>query len=777
MFLGCEARESERSDDDDNDNQIVIFPNAKQCAQVFGAHAMQCLDDGCEWICEGRARVDSAESSDYGSPRSERGRTGCQLADSRFCNTGGSEEIGGWVSSAENTPTEADGGGFVSASNAKPRCHSVTSAPFSKPATHSAQRRFHSTDDSSQRLLNWREQRRRLFGDWGQSGKTSSAAMALATPLRNCSRNGSRNLLNGDSIAGIGDEPLQRNRPTFGMGSKTPNSFGTPIVAFSAPGQFRDAMNEHARRIQQFWRKSKSGPLDSSKRNSSLKTSSIDASSVTKKLKLVSESWEFGKTSDDPNAPQGLTLAAKKIQAMWRQKSRGTLDNMGDVPRIRSNGASGHRPGQTTPTNNSDSCVLHPCTKKAQLPTISNTIWARTKNWFWGTLPDSGGGQGLLEAWWQDNKKRALQSLLHNSAPILKRTLGDLGDLLKENAAADPDMPRWLKSAATTVISSFWEDVELEIEAGLKRAAFTRPENEETEPNRRKPKLGRLCVVIRGTALRFRAFFLSHYLPHDRSIFGKLKDPLYLIMVASTMLPLFGIRVFFFGVVLTMLLYPGPPDEYQLINFILIFKGTQFFTTGVVLGYLGALEFYACYLLAGDEFRNCVDERGPGATDWLSSLCFDIVGSVVLVWIACLGLPMSKSHWHSRVSLHGQPPSQQEDVYCCCLRGVVGRGGRIRWLLRYDLCCFIGCTVFFTPIYFASEYHAFSQADSRQKVIHAKSTIFWCRILYSLLSLPFVVFVVPGLGRVLTHSVQTGYNSSGVCLEFFYAKRFRDKHI
>merc|ERR1719401_1435997 len=105
-------------------------------------------------------------------------------------------------------------------------------------------------------------------------------------------------------------------------------------------------------------------------------------------------------------------------------------------------------------------------------------------------------------------------------------------------------------------------------------------------------------------------------------------------MTLSTMLPVFGIRVFFFSGILTCLLVPGPPDEYQLINFILIFKGTQFFTTGVILGFVASMEYYACYLFAGAALRQCIDTRGPGATDWLSSLIMDYIGTLILVWIA-----------------------------------------------------------------------------------------------------------------------------------------------
>ena len=32
--------------------------------------------------------------------------------------------------------------------------------------------------------------------------------------------------------------------------------------------------------------------------------------------------------------------------------------------------------------------------------------------------------------------------------------------------------------------------------------------------------------------------------------------------------------------VLAMLRFPGPPDEFQLVNYILVFKGAQFITSG-----------------------------------------------------------------------------------------------------------------------------------------------------------------------------------------------------
>mmetsp|Transcript_44130 Transcript_44130/g.116758 ORF Transcript_44130/g.116758 Transcript_44130/m.116758 type:complete len:790 (+) Transcript_44130:117-2486(+) len=518
-----------------------------------------------------------------------------------------------------------------------------------------------------------------------------------------------------------------------------------------------------AMRIQHFWRKKSRSGQGAQLRSGRSTPSSESCASLTSPV----DSRTFPGTPLGGRSPfaGAMSAAAIKIQSSWRkQRSKGSDGHkerrpFGDEPLV-----------QQPKDFDSNAMML-----LTETTPHKRGFWSDTQNWIerqarqtWKGISTKN-GPGLLESWWKDRKKRAMESLLHNSAPVLKRTLGDLGDVLKENATADPDMWTWVRPLIRTIISSLWEDIEMEIEAGLKIAVLKKPELE-TEKERRShdPALAR---GLRWMGLKIRAFVLSHYLPHNKSIFGRFKDPIYLLMVASTMLPVFGIRVFFFSAILVMLLFPGPPDEFQLINFILIFKGTQFFTTGVILGYFGAISYYACYLFGGDDLRECIDTQGPGAKDWLSSLLFDYVGSMCLVWIAFLALPLSKRHWHSHYVLGSSTPVEKPpEVYCFCLKGVPGRGGRLRRLLRYDLAMFLFSSLIFLPVYLAGEHNL---EPSHRTFTRAKQTIFWCRILYSIFSLPFVIFVIPGLGRVLTHSVTTGYDSTGACLEFAFPTRFR----
>merc|ERR1712113_109754 len=46
------------------------------------------------------------------------------------------------------------------------------------------------------------------------------------------------------------------------------------------------------------------------------------------------------------------------------------------------------------------------------------------------------------------------------------------------------------------------------------------------------------------------------------------------------------------------------------------------------------------------------------------------------------------------------------------------------------------------------------------------AAIYWARIVYALLSFPFIFFWIPGLQGILTHTRTTGYNRNGICVPY-----------
>ena len=55
------------------------------------------------------------------------------------------------------------------------------------------------------------------------------------------------------------------------------------------------------------------------------------------------------------------------------------------------------------------------------------------------------------------------------------------------------------------------------------------------------------------------------------------------------------------------------------------------------------------------------------------------------------------------------------------------------------------------------------------EVMQMRATLYWCRILYALLSLPFVLFAIPLLDGALTTARPTGYDEDGACLRLLTA--------
>jgi hypothetical protein len=121
---------------------------------------------------------------------------------------------------------------------------------------------------------------------------------------------------------------------------------------------------------------------------------------------------------------------------------------------------------------------------------------------------------------------------------------------LKKQMSKDPDMWSWFQQLLLDAFDGMWDDVEDEVEHLLDRGFFKQREEERQPPPDSVPLVARV-----------RAFLLHHYFPGDRSFFGKLKDPVWLVIAACTMLPVHGLRLVFFMVLLLCLVLPGPPGR------------------------------------------------------------------------------------------------------------------------------------------------------------------------------------------------------------------------
>mmetsp|Transcript_51060 Transcript_51060/g.163412 ORF Transcript_51060/g.163412 Transcript_51060/m.163412 type:complete len:939 (-) Transcript_51060:118-2934(-) len=355
---------------------------------------------------------------------------------------------------------------------------------------------------------------------------------------------------------------------------------------------------------------------------------------------------------------------------------------------------------------------------------------------------------GALEGIALDREK-AKADLLKVTTPMRRRLLASLGDVIKGGMLADPDMWPGIRSGAKAALDRMWADIEHELERNLHLTIL----QQQADADAAGPSGSMVCNIW----LRFRAFLMHHYLPHNRYIFGKLKDPVYLLIYIATLIPIHGVRVAVFSMILLMIIFPGPPDEYQLINYILLFKGMQFLTSGLIAMAMGALKYFRCYSLHKDSLLQCIDTTGPGASDSLGQLA-DYLGSITLVWIAFSLLPSSKRCTHEAPLIPTVASLDEE-----------GAGGRLRHLLFYDMKCFAASFMLLgllTGVTCADHFWGGNSTQSLFADPQFCANVFWCCVLYSILSLPFASFAIPGWQAVLTHSDPTGYNRFGACVAF-----------
>ncbi|CAK9006658.1 unnamed protein product [Durusdinium trenchii] len=365
-------------------------------------------------------------------------------------------------------------------------------------------------------------------------------------------------------------------------------------------------------------------------------------------------------------------------------------------------------------------------------------------------------------------KEVAKRQLLQTSAPLRAQLMGNLKKVMKERMSADPHMWDCVKSLQASAIDTLWEDLEKEIELNVE-LAWLHSQEAQTEPER----------VSTWSCYAFvRKKILHHYLPYDRSIFGKLRDPIYLALTMTMLIPNAGFRVSVLSMILAFILHPGPPDEFQLINFILLCKGTQFLTGGLVSMGQGAAIYFGCFNWHETELSACVAERGPGRVSSLAGELADYLGSIMLVWVAffCLTFAQERRQRENELKREAYDRQQQEkdgnpdlNAKASTRLKIEVRGGRISSLLKYDVACFI-ISLFVLLLLNSKTLMGTRGAYEVTAYRHFQEDIFWCKVLYSLFSFPFLIFTIQPLQQVLTHAAPTGFNENGACVPFCLAE-------
>jgi hypothetical protein len=250
---------------------------------------------------------------------------------------------------------------------------------------------------------------------------------------------------------------------------------------------------------------------------------------------------------------------------------------------------------------------------------------------------------------------------------------------------------------------------------------------------------------------------LYRYHPYNRSVWSKLRDPVWIILTLVSCCQYYGIRAGFF--VLLFLLI-DKRDEFQLVQFIWNFKGTQF-VSGIIAAFVGAAQFFYCvgfedpFLELGSE-TSCAS-LGPGVSLGEQSFIISMATfatHVLLTWISFLLLPCTVRKGRV-LRLADEADAAPEG---CC--GDAGRAKRLRKLLVYDLLSFfLSMGMFAGCLAAQGQLPVDLDADTAWLI---QVDLYWAKVLYLVLAFPFFVLtLLPIFTTVVLHTRPTGYNPYG----------------
>ena len=298
-------------------------------------------------------------------------------------------------------------------------------------------------------------------------------------------------------------------------------------------------------------------------------------------------------------------------------------------------------------------------------------------------------------------------------------------------AVVDPDMPRPVRRVAEAVVDGFMPEVrDMIMESAT--AAFRKKVDDAAKMTAPAPPC---CPNVPA---RVRAHVLYHMFPHDKTVWACAKDPWWWFYTqALGAFPLWGVTTAWWFVVLAFKWSESPVDEFQLVDFVVSFKASQFTTACVQAMVVGATLYASC-------IPDCSD-GAPGSEPAFRETLWLFFARVLLCWVALGLLP-----WSAVKGGYHYEPVRGE------LASVTRKGGRVWYWMYYDLAVFAGCMAL---IYFIFSQPGADGLGGTNWVVNAQ--LFHVKVVYGMLSFPWVILKLPMMYSLILSLKPTKYNRAG----------------
>ncbi|KAL4455010.1 hypothetical protein ABPG74_006392 [Tetrahymena malaccensis] len=325
-------------------------------------------------------------------------------------------------------------------------------------------------------------------------------------------------------------------------------------------------------------------------------------------------------------------------------------------------------------------------------------------------------------------------------------------DDIKE-AVKDPYMFEWVKKIIDDIIDDNWPYIEQEILYRLRMVIDEPIIHKEEDPNS-------CCLIACFNYLPNK--YLYERIPYNRSSWYQFRRLWFWFFMLFEIFPFYGVQSFFYFLVFLII---DKTDEWQLVRFIIVYKQLQFFSSGILGGFIGYIQYFLCTSLGKktylEQFKNCTD-NGPGVN---VNMYADIAGiflQIIVAWIAYFLIPLSRSkgkniefRYNKQKLEQNNGKSEEDEKQCCCCVLDVSKGGRFYKFMIYDLVVFV---------IMVGVYLIFVFAVNKKNEWQIRQILFMSKTLYCLLNFPFLIFAFPVIPQIITASRKTGYDQYGVCV-------------
>jgi hypothetical protein len=203
----------------------------------------------------------------------------------------------------------------------------------------------------------------------------------------------------------------------------------------------------------------------------------------------------------------------------------------------------------------------------------------------------------------------------------LEAALNVLGAKWREKVCDDYYMPGSVRNPVGLFIDRIWCELQVQIMQIIKGLLNV------TTLDKYEDVVIHNHIVCCKCSNRLTSWYRYHMAPFDKSIWGKFRDPVFVMFFVVNMIPYLGFQTVLFTLRLIMI---ERKDDFQCISFIESFKGLQF-VQGLFLVLRGVLKYMECAGLEDVTGHTC-DVDGPGVITDDNFIC-SYMGSDFCFWI------------------------------------------------------------------------------------------------------------------------------------------------